>query len=335
MLFERLLDAVVIARLSTGRIVMWNPAAERLFGYATAEAVGKSIEMLMPQPIAPLHRAGMERYVRTGHGLIMDAAEPVDLPARTRSGDEIRIELSLSELQNDAGERFAVAVMRDAMPRKQLELTNLELTQAKVARSEAETAAIYRDELIEAIEKALQHNPAPAEVQRLVDALGVVRRLRSGELKIRPIDGDLVDLVHAASDAARPRAGGRRLLVHTPPNAPASFDPAALRQVLDRVLDEAIYRCLEATRIEVRVEPISARLVQLSVRSDACDESHADGVGLHVSRLLVQHQGGTFTTALSSSGSLEVIMTLPGSPHPLRRRPSRARRPGDRPATVL
>ena len=334
-LFERLLDAVVIARLSTGRIVMWNPAAEKLFGYAADEVVGQPIEMLMPDAIASLHRAGMERYLRTGHGLLMDSLAPVDLPARTKSGEEIRIELSLSELHNAAGERFAVAVMRDAMHRKQLELTNLELTQSRIARAEAETAAAFRDELLGVIEATLQRQSSPDARQGLVDALAVVRRLRTGELMVRAVDGDLVDLVHAASDAARHRAGSRRLLVHTPPNAPASFDPAAMRQVLDRVLDEAIYRGPESARIEIRVELISPQLVQLSVRSDASDESRAAGIGLQVSRLLVQHQGGTFTTALSSSGSLEVVMTLPGSPHPSRRRSNRARRPGGRAASVL
>src|SRR5712691_5847716 len=51
-LFDRLLDAVVIARLATGRIVLWTPAAEKLFGYTAAEAIGQSIEILMPTPIA-------------------------------------------------------------------------------------------------------------------------------------------------------------------------------------------------------------------------------------------------------------------------------------------
>ena len=86
-----MLDAVVIARLSTGRIELWNPAAERLFGFSAQEAIGQSIEILMPEPIADVHRAGYERYLRTGHGLIIDAGAPVEMPARTKSGDDIRI----------------------------------------------------------------------------------------------------------------------------------------------------------------------------------------------------------------------------------------------------
>src|SRR3954449_9259325 len=103
-LFERLLDAVVIARLSTGRIVSWNPAAERLFGYTAQEVIGQPIEILMPEPISHVHRGGFERYLRTGHGLIIDAISPVEMPARTRNDDQIRVELSLSEIRNAEGE---------------------------------------------------------------------------------------------------------------------------------------------------------------------------------------------------------------------------------------
>src|SRR5437588_579290 len=39
-LIDRVLDAVIVARLATGRIVLWNPAAERLFGYTAEQAIG-------------------------------------------------------------------------------------------------------------------------------------------------------------------------------------------------------------------------------------------------------------------------------------------------------
>src|SRR5215208_3618113 len=96
-LFDRVLDAIVIARLPTGRIALWNAAAEKLFGYAADEVIGQSIEILMPEPIAQVHRIGLERYIRTGHGLIVDAGSPVEMPAQTRTGESIRIELALSE----------------------------------------------------------------------------------------------------------------------------------------------------------------------------------------------------------------------------------------------
>src|ERR1700704_1644777 len=187
-LFDRLLDAVVIARLATGRIVLWNPAAEKLFGYSAAEAIGQSIEILMPTPIAEVHRAGLERYMRAGHGLIIDAGTPVEMPARTKYDEGLRGELSLSEVQTSYGERFALAVIRDAMHKKHLELTNLDLAQARVARSEAQAELAARDELLESVAATLQAAPEPDELRRLASALADFSRVHDGELRVRPKD---------------------------------------------------------------------------------------------------------------------------------------------------
>jgi|SRR5579864_7988990 len=332
-LFDRVLEAVVVARLRSGRIVMWNRAAERLFGYTAQQAIGQSIEMLMPAPIAQVHRAGLERFLRTGHGLIIDADGPVEMPAVTSSGEEIRIELSLSELDSPDGEGYAVAVVRDARQRKALELTNLELVQARVARSEAESELAARDELLDSVIGTLQRDPTPEDLQRLGNSLEEFRRLHSGQLAVRLIATDLVDLVHAATDSARRRSTHRRFVVDTPPNASVECDPARMRQVLDQVLDEAIRRTSGGARIEARLEMISPHLAQLTIRSEACGDTRPAGASLHLSRILIHRQGGTFATAISTGGSLEVIVTLPASPHPARRKPSRSRRPGHRAAS--
>jgi PAS domain S-box-containing protein len=325
-LFDRLLDAVVIARLSTGNIVLWNPAAEKLFGFSAQEAIGQSIDILMPEPIAEVHRAGYERYLRTGRGLIIDAGAPVEMPARTKSGDGIRIELSLSELQNSSGERFALAVIRDAMNRKRLELTSLELTQARVARSEAEAALVARDELLDGVAATLQAAPGEDELQRLAAALGDFRRLHTGQLTISPEDGDLVDLLSAAADGARRRATGQRVLLHTPPLVPATFDIPRTRQVIEQVLDEALHRAPAGSRVEIRVEHVSTQIAQITISAQGGGAERGMGIGLHFSRALMHRQGGTFTAAVTSNGGLEVVMTLPVPVRPVRpaqRRPSR------------
>jgi PAS domain S-box-containing protein len=326
-LFDRLLDAVVIARLGTGRIVLWNPAAEKLFGYSASEAIGQSIEILMPRPIAVVHRTGLERYVRTGHGLIIDAAAPVEMPARTKSGEEIRIEMALSELQSARGERFALAVVRDATQRKQLELTNLELVQARVAQSEAEAELSARDQLLDSVAAALESSPQPDELQRLSDDLADFRRLHGGELAVRPQDADLVDLVHVAADTVRDRAMGRRLLVHAPPTAPATFDLIRTRQVVEQILDEAVHRSSPDSRIYIGLEQPNVQSAQLTVRAEGTGYARELGLGLHLGKSLMERQGGTLTTTVTPRGGLEVVLTLPACQHPIvpKARPSRAR----------
>jgi PAS domain S-box-containing protein len=319
-LFDRLLDAVVIARLATGRIVLWNPAAEKLFGYTAAEAIGQSIEILMPAPIAQVHRAGLERYMRTGHGLIVDAGTPVAMPARTKNDEGLRVELSLSELRSKRGERFALAVIRDAMHKKHLELTSLELAQARVARTEAEAELAARDDLLESVAATLQAEPQPDALRRLATALADFSRVHGGELRVRPRDADLVDLVHAAADSVRRRATGRRLLVHAPPAVPAKFDPARTRQVLEEVMDEAIHRTSDGGHIEIRLDQPSPRTAEVTVRTAGPGWPRELGVGLHLCRTLMQRQGGAFNTALTTTGGLEVVLTFQGSPDRLRRK---------------
>jgi two-component system, LuxR family, sensor kinase FixL len=325
-LFERVLDAIAVASLPSGHIVLWNAAAERLFGYSAAEIIGQSIEVLMPEPIAQVHRAGMARYLRTGRGLIIDGDGPVEMPARTRSGAEIRVELMLSEVRDGSGQRYAMAAMHDASLRKHLELATLEVVQARVARSESEAQLAGRDELLATLTAALEKDPTPDELQRLVRTLTNFRQLHSGELQIGSVETDLVDIVHAAADDARRNAPRRRLLVHTPPVASVTCDPPRMRQVLDQVLEEAASRTRDGARIEIRLELVSPHLVQLSVESEACGDARVAGPGLQLSRTLVQRQGGTFTTAISPGGSLEVVMTLPGRPNVPRRRFIRPRR---------
>jgi len=97
--------------------------------------------------------------------------------------------------------------------------------------------------------------------------------------------------------------------------------------VLDQVLDDTIVRTRDGARIEVRLAVVSPQLVQLVIRSDADGDARPPGAGLQLSRSLLQRQGGTFSAAISSGGSLEVVLTLPGSPRPQRRRPSRTGQP--------
>src|SRR5215211_648436 len=95
-LFESIRDAVIVADANTGRIVLWNPAAENIFGYSSAEALGMRVGELVPDYLKARHRAGMAGYRDTGHGRYIDSNTVLDLPALHKSGEESRVELTLS-----------------------------------------------------------------------------------------------------------------------------------------------------------------------------------------------------------------------------------------------
>lgn len=124
-LFERVRDAVIVADARTQQVVLWNPAATRMFGYSASEAGGLRVEELVPEPLKEQHRAGMVRYSETGHGPLIDADAPLELPALRKGGEEIRVELSLSPIDpvgtTGGGARFVLAIVRDVTERKRVE----------------------------------------------------------------------------------------------------------------------------------------------------------------------------------------------------------------------
>lgn len=124
-LFEQIRDAVIVADASSGRVLLWNPAAEKVFGYSSSEALGMRVEALVPEYLKDQHHAGMTRYGESGRGPHIDSGALLDLPALRKDGQEIQVELYLSPLEpgNDAesGERYVLAVVRDVSHRKEVE----------------------------------------------------------------------------------------------------------------------------------------------------------------------------------------------------------------------
>lgn len=115
-------DAVVVTGASDGRVVLWNDAAVRVFGYGRDEALGLLIEDLVPDSHKAAHRAGLERYARDGHGDLIDSGAAVELPAVHKDGRSLSIELSLTPLRPAAlPGRYAMAIVRDVTERKHLE----------------------------------------------------------------------------------------------------------------------------------------------------------------------------------------------------------------------
>jgi len=111
------LDAM-IAIDETGRVTLFNQAAERMFGWSAQEMLGQPLDRLMPESYRAAHARYLDAYF---HGRPNRAiGRLVELPALRRDGREFRIELSLvaSEYR---GKRIVLAVIRDITERKQTE----------------------------------------------------------------------------------------------------------------------------------------------------------------------------------------------------------------------
>jgi PAS domain S-box-containing protein len=155
-LFWRVAEAVVAADVERGRIVLWNPAARRLFGYTAEEAVDQPIELLVPERFREAHRSGLLRYRESGQGRIVDAVHPVAVTARRRSGQEFEVELSLSSIDDrPGGRRLVLAIVRDVSERRRAEAERAQLVQEYAARVAAERLGAELAAVIESIPEAV------------------------------------------------------------------------------------------------------------------------------------------------------------------------------------
>ncbi len=114
---ESAIDAIISAD-HLGEIVSWNRAATRILGYTEEEAVGQRLELIIPERFHEAHRNGMARFTATGEGHVIGTT--VELFARTKSGDEVPIELSLSTW-TVREERYYTGIIRDIGERKRAE----------------------------------------------------------------------------------------------------------------------------------------------------------------------------------------------------------------------
>ncbi|HEX5105071.1 MAG TPA: PAS domain S-box protein, partial [Pirellulaceae bacterium] len=102
-----------------GRIVEFNPAAERTFGYSREQALGREmVELLIPKALRERHRRGLARFLATGEGPILD--QRIEMPALRADGTEFPAELSVTRIAAEGPPVFT-AFLRDISERKRAE----------------------------------------------------------------------------------------------------------------------------------------------------------------------------------------------------------------------
>lgn len=114
---ESAIDAIISAE-HDGTIIGWNRAAAEIFGHTPEEAIGRNLEMIIPERFREAHRAGMKRVTEGGESRVI--GQTVEVAGLRRGGAEIPIELSLSSWTVD-GVRYYTGIVRDISKRKAAE----------------------------------------------------------------------------------------------------------------------------------------------------------------------------------------------------------------------
>jgi PAS domain S-box-containing protein len=109
-------DAIV-ASDRDGLIRFWNPGAERMFGHNTAEALGRSLDLIIPERLRARHWEGYRQVMATGQSRY-SAGALLSVPALRKDGARLSVEFTIAPIRSASGEIVGlVAVMRDATAR--------------------------------------------------------------------------------------------------------------------------------------------------------------------------------------------------------------------------
>jgi PAS domain S-box-containing protein len=126
-------DAIIAADRD-GIICFWNPGAERMFGHVSGEAIGRSLDLIIPERLRQRHWDGFRQTMETGRSRYGEG-DLLSVPALRKDGTTISVEFTIVLLKSEpVGVRGIVAVMRDVTQRFE-EMRQLRRKLAEVTKS--------------------------------------------------------------------------------------------------------------------------------------------------------------------------------------------------------
>jgi PAS domain S-box-containing protein len=274
-----------------GRVVEFNPAAERTFGYSAAEAVGRDMaSLIVPPELRERHRKGFARYLETNVPAILDRR--IEITGMRADGSTFPVELTITRI-DVPGEAGFAGYLRDITDRKEAE-HELRASRARiVAAGDAARRRLERDlhdgaqqrlvELALDLRMArarIDTNPVEAAefldaaIESLTDATAELRELARGIHPVVLTEGGLrpalQTLVERSSIPAKVVAVPDRRF-------PAPVEAAAYFVVAEALTNAARYS--EARSVEVRAEQHDDTL-RVVVSDDGRGEADLLGSGL-------------------------------------------------------
>ncbi len=342
-------DALIIID-AQGLIQSFSAAAERLFGFTAAEAVGRNVSVLMPSPYREGHDGYLHRYMTTGERRIIGIGRIV--VGQRRDGSTFPMELSVGEV-NRAGTRLFAGFVRDLTERQERErrLNELQSELVHVSRLTelGQMAAALAHEVnqpltamanyLNGVRRLLAAGRQEAALQamdRITEqadrARQLIQRLRAmvrkGETEQRR--EDLTKIIEEASALALVGVGsGLKLEIHVAPDAAAAvIDKIQIQQVLLNLMRNAAEAMAGQEQRALTVS--TARLgeyVEITVADNGpglpetvrtrlfqpfvTTKPSGMGVGLSVCRTIVEAHGGELRAEDVPGGGTVFRLTVP------------------------
>ncbi|MEZ0354333.1 PAS domain S-box protein [Mycobacterium sp. pR1184] len=130
-------EAIVVCD-ADGIIRLWNSGAHRMFGYSARDAIGQSLDIIIPEKLQKRHWDGYHKTMATGQTRYGDKL--LSVPATHQDGHRLSIEFSVALLQRDGHTVGISAIMREVTERRNDERA----LRARLAELEARLAELER-----------------------------------------------------------------------------------------------------------------------------------------------------------------------------------------------
>jgi len=306
-----------------GIIESINPAGERIFGYRSAELIGKNVSLLMPSPFRENHDRYLENYVRGGRPKIIGIGREVT--GRRKDGSVFPMDLSVSEIRL-ANRRIFTGFVRDITGRKRLEQEILDISENEQRRIGQDLHDGLGQQLtgIELMCQVLAQRleaTKPGEASRVKEISGHVRETialtRNLARGLSPVDLEAAGLMTALEEFSA-RAGRmfsikcqfrcqRTVLV------PEKSVSAHLFRIAQEAVTNAV-RHGRASSVEFRLED-SPGHIALSIIDNGVGftrkRSKSGGMGLRIMNYRAAMMGGSLVIQPNSSRGMTVSCTVP------------------------
>jgi two-component system sensor kinase FixL len=327
-----------------GVIASFNPAAERIFGYAAGEAIGRNVRMLMPPPYGAEHDGYLARYLQTGEARIIGVGREVT--GRRKDGTTFPLRLSVGEFTVGDG-RFFTGIVHDLTEQKRAEeralqaerlaamgqmitvLTHESRNLLQICRANLEMLELEIEDLPEAVQYAARIHTAQ---DRLTSLFQELREFASPiHLDREPHDlGWLVGQVIDELTVIHPTRRIRLDEVTGGVDLRCSVDAFRMHQVFRNLIENSIAACPDPVTIRAEwshspsEDPSSLR-VALRDNGPGLPVEHEQrifepffttkkggtGLGLVISRRIVEAHGGRIDLGKNGEQGAEFVITLP------------------------
>jgi PAS domain S-box-containing protein len=275
-ILETAVDAIITID-ERGMIESVNPAAQKVFGHAAHEMIGRNVKMLMPEPYHSEHDAYLLNYRQTGHKKIIGIGREVI--GRRKDGTTFPMELGVSEVRL-GDRRIFTGIVRD-------------ITERKLAEEALREANRRKDEFMAMLAHELRNPLAPIQnaahllniggdkpdmirkmqeiiarqakhLAHLVDDLLDVSRITRGKISLRMEKVNLLLLMQQVlrDFTSRAEAAGIRLDAQLPERPLwVMGDPTRLVQIVDNLLSNAIKFTDRGGNITLSLRPVEQQAV--------------------------------------------------------------------------